>query len=208
MAQTADGTLERRIADLEAQVRSMRATNLTDLASVVDASGNSVPLSGLAFGQVSAENPAVGAVSLTSTANVATSGQDTDPMAWTYLASPILDVLVKGGRMRVDWAAVLAANANQTASPEISMSYQVLFRGPSNDGTVNTRVVNPSRYRCIKIVNYGASPRVESYGTFAFHTGLAPGWYRVQTGFYLAYQSSTTTVTCSADYPRLAATPF
>jgi hypothetical protein len=206
MAGAPDTGLEGRLAAVEAALRSLMATNWTDRASVVDASGGTVPLSALAFGQVIAENPTVGAVSLTSTPNVASSTSNVQE-GWTYPA-PTVDVYVSGSRMRVDWAAVLATNANVAAQPELCMSYRVLYRGLTNDGSVNTLVVMPSRYRCIKLQNYGGDPKVEAYGAFGFHSGLTPGWYRVQPAFYLAYAATGSAVTVSADYPRIGVTPL
>jgi hypothetical protein len=206
VAQTAETSLEARIRDLEAFARSISAGNVTDRASVVNATGEYVPLSDLAFGQVGAENPTVGAISLNSVPN---QGNPTslDPSNWSYI-EPTIDVFVRGGRMRVDFAAVLAANGNTTALPEIAMSYRAMFRGATNDGSVNTLAIAPSRYRCIKLVNLAGSASVLSYGSFGFHSGLAAGWYRVQPAFILVYASAPASVQASADYPRVAVTPL
>ena len=198
-----DTSLAAKVAELERQVADLRQTG----SRVYDpTTGTFVALSSLAFGQVVAENAVVGAVNLTSVASTA-SPSATDPNNWTYIA-PTLDVYVGSGRMRVDFAAVLACNANTTAIPEIDMSYRALYRGPVNDGSVNTLAVSPSRYRCIKLVNYAGSAQVLSYGSFGFHAGLTPGWYRVQPAFFLIYASAPTVVLASADYPRIAVTPL
>jgi hypothetical protein len=199
-------SLEQRFADLEQAVRSLRATNLTDRASIVDASGSAVALSALAFGQVIGVNPTVGAVSITGVPNAASPSWGI-PSNWSYV-DPTVDVYVRGGRLRVDWAALLAMNSGPGMGPQLVMSYRVTFRGALNDGTVNTVVVQPDYYRCISILDNAGVARIDSMGSFYLHTGLAVGWHRIQAAFFLLYNATTGTPRASADYPRIGATPL
>lgn len=201
-------TMEARVAELENQVRALRAGNLTDLASVVNASGQQVPLSSLAFGQVIGTNAVTSAFSGSTVANQIDPGYG-DPTHWTYTA-PVVDAYVNGGSLRVDWGALLAINGNPAngPAPVLVMSYRVWYRGLVNDGSVNNPVINPDWYRSILLYSSNAGAVEAAMGTFYRHSGLTPGWYRAQPAYYLGYASSATTVPASSDYPRIALTPL
>lgn len=206
MPTPADNSLEGRIADLEAQVRALRSTNLTDLASVRDASGNTVPLSGLAFGQVQATQTGTGVASFVGVANTAA------PRSGAQWVSGALfvDVLVKGGRLRVDWAANMSALGVQVQTI-YSYSLTALGNGaaadPARDVPANV-VVSPDFYRALVVYDPNTIGAVVGHGTWAFHTGLAPGWYRVRAAYQFGYGSTAQAPTANVDYPRIAATPF
>lgn len=219
MAQTVDNSLEQRIADLESAVRSLRATNLTDLASVVDASGNPVPLSGLAFGQVAAIWAGVGVVHIDAAPSFTADGKTASPVptatptpgAW-YQPSPglQLDVLVRGGRLRIDWAALLAMVGGNGNAYGV-MSYSLDYLGDVNThGTVPlSRPVPLDYYRAIQIRDNAAQGATVQSGNWYMHTGLTPGWYRVRAGWFHGYTSTATIVPhIDCDNPRIAATPF
>lgn len=207
MAQVLDTSLEQRVLDLESQVRALRATNLTDLASVVDASGAPVPLSSLAFGQVSSILSGVG---VATSAGIAGTAVGTGSTAWT-IADPTVEVLVRGGRLRVDWAALIAIlGGSAAAAASWSYSYAVDFIGAEGArGTVSTRVINPSYYRAIMARDQAVVGQYVEAGNWFMHTGLAPGWYRVRAAWLLAYSSTAGTQPQGfGDNPRIAATPF
>lgn len=214
MAQTVDNSLEQRIVDLESAVRSLRATNLTDLASVVDASGNPVPLSSLAFGQVAAILSGVGVAQVIGAYNTAPGAASAAPAsAWVYPGNPNVEVLVKGGRLRVDWSALIALlGGNATATASWSYSYAVDYIGPVNArGTVVQRVVDPSYYRAIIARDTALTGMYLECGNWFMHTGLAPGWYRISAAWLLAYgayASGAGDPHGYGDNPRIAATPF
>jgi hypothetical protein len=206
MVQLADNTLEGRIARLEQQVRSLTAGNLTNNASVVDAQGNAVPLSGLAFGQVQAIQTGNGVASFTGTANTG-AGRSVAP--WMNGAL-LVNVLVKGGRLRVDWAANMSALGVQV---QTIYSYTVTFLGngaaldPALDVPANV-VVPADFYRALVVYDPNNIGAIVGHGTWAFHTGLAPGWYRVRAAYQFGYASTPQAPTANVDYPRIAATPF
>lgn len=211
---TAPSTLEGRIAQLEAQVRSLMATNWTDRASVVDASGAAVPLSNLAFGQVADIWSGVGVMNVLGVLNTA-AGPYTNPASWTY-TNPTVTVLVRGGRLRVDWSALVALNGGNPQSPFSAFwvySYRVIYTGPEGaPNTVNTTAINPDYYRGILLRDTSATGTgvYSECGNWAMHTGLAPGWYRVQAAWLLGFNSvsSGSPPQGFADNPRIAATPY
>lgn len=168
MAQLVDTSLEGRLRDLEAAVRSLRATNLTDLATVVDASGATVPLSALAFGQVAARD----AGQLTLTANAA---------SW-IAGTPALDVFVTGGRLRVDVAARLLVGGSNL---RMAMSYSVT--GPTDiPSTTGAPVQAADETRALAIKSTGNAVSVEIAGGFPdLVENLPRGWYRVTSAYQL-----------------------
>lgn len=206
--------LEQRLADLEQQVRALRAGNLTQLASVVDASGNTVSLANLAFGQVVDVWNGVGIIQQSQQPGVTVGPASSAPAsAWTYPGHPLVEVLVLSGRLRVDWSAMMACIAGTASSATSwSYSYAVDFIGAQGArGSVTQRVIDPSYYRAIVARDQPVAGTYNEVGNWAFHTGLTPGWYRVQGAWILAYNSTPSTSTMSSgfcDYPRLSATPF
>lgn len=209
MAGAPDTGLEGRFAALEAQVRSLMATNWTDRASVVDAAGNAVPLSGLAFGQVADLWSGVGVMNVSGVLN--TSGGP-----WIYPGHPTVTVLVKGGRLRVDWSALMALNGGNPQQPFSSYwvySYRGTYLGPETaQGTVNTVVINPDYYRGIAIRDTSATGTgvYHEGGNWAMHTGLTPGWYKIEGAWQLGWSSASSGSTPQGfcDNPRIAAQPL
>lgn len=176
MGQIAERSLEARIIELEAFARSISAGNITDLASVVDASGAYVPLSSLAFGQITARD--TGQVQLLT--NVST---------W-FLGTPQLDVFVQGGRCRVDTAGWLIVGG---LNLRLSMSYQVAGPSPSKlpDGT-GPVVVAPDESRSLMLTSKGNAASYEMASGFPdLVEGLAPGWYRVNAAYQLVGEDNT-----------------
>lgn len=174
MAQIPEVSLEARIRDLEAFQRSLQAGNLTDLASVVDASGAYVPLSSLAFGQVTARD--AGQVQLL--VNTAT---------W-YVGGPSLDVFVQGGRLRLDVAGWLIVGG---LNLRLSMSYRVTgpSAAPNGAGAV---VVAPDEERSLMLTSKGNAASYEMASGFPdLVEGLDPGWYRVDAAYQLVGEDNT-----------------
>lgn len=183
---------------LERDVRNLATGNPLNKGSVQDAAGNWVPMSSLAFGQVIATKPGVGAVSIEGPVNTAGSSP------WTYPGLNV-SVLVQGGRMRVDWASLLAVGGGGVGTRMV-MSYSVQYTGPPEEpGTVTQIIASPDYYRSILLMG-GAS--VAAYGSFYLHENLQPGWYTVQAAFRLFYDSQTNVPAGSADTPRIGATPL
>jgi hypothetical protein len=206
---TEPSSLEGRVAQLESTVRSLMASNWTDRASVVDAAGNAVQLSSLAFGQVADLWSGIGVMNVSGVLN-----QSTPP--WIYPGHPSVTVLVRGGRLRVDWSALMALNGGNPAAPfaaSWAYSYRVVYTGPEGaPGTVSTQVVDPDYYRAIMVRDTSATGTgvyVEA-ANWALHTGLTPGWYKVEGAWRLGYSaaSSGSTPQGFTDNPRIAATPL
>lgn len=205
-----DQSTEGILTELIAQVRALRASNPLDLASVTDAAGNTVPLSGLAFGEVATIWAGVGVVSITNPGASPVDAKTAPPSAWTQPSPGLqLDVLVQGGRLRVDWAALLALAGAAGAGATIVMSYSLDYLGPATArGSVNTRVADPDYYRGIQIRDNPAAANTGQQGTWFMHTGLTPGWYRVWAAWILGTGSVANPSTGSCDNPRIGATPF
>lgn len=188
-------SLEARIEDLEAFARSMLAGNLTDLASVVNAAGRSVPLSSLAFGLVTA-------VDLATTDLYVGTAPGAGSLGWFY-GTPQLDVYVSGGGLVVLSAAQIYAQGNKCG---MYQSYRLL--GPTVAAGGGAVLVGPATDRSVSAFDpgYGQGTQL-SAGTFGVHTGLAKGWYTVQSAYYLAYSGGSVT-DGTATNRRLAALPF
>lgn len=198
MAQMTSTSLEARIEELEAFARSMLAGNLTDLASVVNAAGRSVPLSSLAFGLVSAVDPAY--------TEIYGGNPVSGPggLGWFY-GTPQLDVRVNGGGLVVLTAARLHSQGNKTS---MYQSYRLLGPTTTAGGTGAGIAVDAAYDRAIEVFDLGVGQGVDlGVGTFGVHTGLAAGWYRVQSAYALSWSGTQFTIG-SATNRRLAALPF
>lgn len=208
-----DTSLEARFADLERQVRDLRARNPLDLASVVSASGRSVPVSQLAFGVVGwqwADNQigtGVDGFQLNGAANAAGGTGWVVPPA--PFINPTLDVYVSGGNLRVDLAGNLVASGRAAG---MAMSYRLV--GPSltqaDLGTAPV-VVNGDSVRAVSVyapVVNGAYAGAQ-VGTFYLEQGLSPGWYRIAGRYALTYGADSTVVPSGqVGVPRIALTPY
>ena len=204
MAQLSDNSFEARILDLESAVRSLQSTNLTDRASVVNAAGASVPLSSLAFGQVAIVDPR-DTVSVQGTLNTASGS------GWVDRGGPYLDVNVRGQALLVDFTTQLTVEGIQ---PGGGMSY--VLRGPAatQAGAATAPiVVNGDTWRSVWL---GDSHSTSEYvnltaggASFGFHSGLAPGWYRIAAVYTLGWSSSPTYTPRASFYGMtFAATPL
>lgn len=197
MAQTTEQSLEGRISDLEAFARSWSAGNLTDLASVVNAEGRYVPLSSLAFGLVSATD--LPAVQLDGGNPPAGPGG----VGWIY-GGPQLDVFVAGGNLLVLTAGALHAQGNKCG---MYQSYRLLgpTAAPSIDGAV---AVAPAYDRAVLAFDPGYAQGTDiGAASFGTHTGLAIGWYRVQSAYAISFSGGMYTVGIATNR-RLAVMPF
>ena len=198
------GSLEQRLADLEGGLRSLMAGNWTDRASVVDAQGQAVRLSALAFGQgVSDPTPDV-----VLTAPAGPVGQ-TGSVGWQS-GDPIVYALVTGGRLRVDWAAHVTALGVNTY---MNMCYTLSITGSPEEGKdayppviVETSDVT----RSVLAGDFSGQERstIASGSNFTLHTGLVPGWYRVRAQYLLNYTRGASTPTGTVKNPRIAVTPL
>lgn len=165
MAQTAESSLEARIAGLERTVRSLLAGAAT------------------AGTATAAETP--GPVTVTGTASTVGS------VPWDATQGPAVDLLVTGARIRVDVAASLEVYGNkaslfigaQVAGPAVD---QALL----DDTTPVVRAPDYSRAASLQDDGVGMN-QLGAFGTFDLVTGLEPGWYRVRTAYALTYSSTT-----------------
>lgn len=199
MAGIVDDTLEQRLGELEAQVRALRTRNPLESASVVNSQGRYVAISSLAFGQVQSVRPGVGVVSLTGPANTGVSAP-----VWTD-GDPQVSVLVTGGKLRVDFAALLAVVGKQA---RMIMGYSLTWTGPPDaPDSQSFPVTFPDYYRSIFAYSYDAAALFAG-GTFFSHEGLIPGWYRARSAYSLLHEPTTTAPTGSVDNPRIAAAPY
>jgi hypothetical protein len=192
-------SIEQEIADLKAAVRALRATNQTDRISVINAAGDAVPLSQLAFGMVAAEYPDF--VNMTGTANTTVENTST----WRA-DNPNLDVLVSGSRLRVDISGTLFASGNHCS---MWMAYALFYRGSAAQrNSVKTQVAGPDDVAPISVQDQTAVGAIISCGGFNLHTGLTPGWYTVEARYAIGYSNSTTAPFANVEGPRMAATPY
>lgn len=193
MAQTADQTLEQRIADLESALRAVRTAN------------------------------PFGMVGWTWTDEQIDNGDDNKVMSGVFNASggtgwlpatgiqPQVDVLVNSGRLRVDLSASLFV---QGRSAYTSLSYALI--GPSVDAAgldVAPELMAGDGMRAVSI----ASPNINgavmnaSMATFVLEEALVaePGWYRVAARYNLVYAAdSTVTPLGQVFVPRLSVMPY
>jgi hypothetical protein len=187
------GGLEDRIRELEAAVRSLMATNWTDRASVVDAAGNAVPLSALAFGQVAANTNA----QVTVQGVIGGYGQVTSTDH-----TPQVVVYVSGGRLRVDVAGQLYSALDASAS---TAGYNAAVmtpwcRGPypnaaaATAGLLPTGVTTRSSNNPVLLEvdknGTGTQTGALGAGNFSLFTNLPPGFYLVGVDYMLDYDST------------------
>lgn len=204
-------TLQSWMQNVDRQLRDLAIGNPLDRGSVQDAAGNNVLISSLAFGQVADLWPGVGVMDVPGALN------STGP-GWTYTAKPTVTVLVRGGRLRVDWSALLAllgGGAPTTTAAQFAAawvySYRLMYLGPENArGSVNQQVVGPDYYRALSIRDMSGSGTYLQAANWAMHTDLTPGWYQVQPAWLFSYTSQPvgTPPHAYADNPRIAATPY
>lgn len=197
MVQAPATSLEYRIEQLEAGLRSLMAGNWTDLASVVNAAGRAVPLSSLAFGLVGATD--LGYTEL----NGGNPAPAPGGVGWAY-GSPSLDVRVNGGGLVVLTAGALHAQGNKCA---MYQSYRLLGPGAVAGGS-GVVALGPAYDRAVEVFDpgYGQGTDVGA-GTFGVHTGLAAGWYRVESAYAISFSGGMFTYG-SAQNRRIAALPF
>lgn len=199
MAQVADNSLEGRLAQVESGLRALRATNLTDLASVTDASGSAVPLGQLAFGQAVAANTF--AVTLTGSAG------SPGTVPWDVTVGPATDVRVSGGTLRVDVAAALEAYGNRCS---VFAGYRVLGPADTQAGALTAaQAVAPDYTRAIELQDDAVGMNARgAFGTFDVVPNLAPGWYRVVMAYALTYSGTVDPPYGIITNRRLVATPY
>jgi hypothetical protein len=171
----APGTLEKWMLDVERQLRDLATGNALNQGAVQKATGEYVPLSGLAFGQV----PARDATQLSLTVNTAT---------W-QLGTPTLDVFVSGGRLRVDVAGWLIVGG---VNLRMAMSYQVNGPSPAGQADGGGPVVSaPDVSRALAIKSAGNAASYELAAGFPdLVEGLTRGWYRVRGAYQLVGEAN------------------
>lgn len=197
MVQIAETSLEARIKELENQVRSLTAGNWTERASVVNAAGRYVPLSSLAFGMVTASDLALFEM------NGGNPAPAPGGVGW-YYGNPQLNVYVSGGGLLVHTAGALHAQGNKTGTYQ---SYRLL--GPTAEaGGAAGVAVAPAYDRAVLVFDPGVGQGSDlGAGTFGVHTGLAAGWYMVQSAYAMSFSGGMFTYG-SASNRRIAALPF
>lgn len=187
-----DTSTEGLLRDLIAQVRALR-TNLLEAASVQKVTGEYVTMAALAFGIAAAVGPDV--------------SRNTNSLSW-IAGDPQVDVLVTGGALRVDVAAQIVVGG---LNLQMAMGYRLLGPGPSAGGDLSDYGVRPADVsRAVYMVSKGNAAAYEmSAGRPDLVTGLAPGWYRVQSMYRLAGETNTAGDTFgSALAPTIFAQPF
>lgn len=188
MAQTADPSLEQRIADVESQVRAIVA--------------------GQALGGTSVAAKIPGAVTLTGIASTLGS------VPWTTADGPSVDLFVPSGRFRVDVAASFEVYGNKAS---LYAGFQVrgpvdARTDPDGSGDYLAAapvLVPPDYERSASLQDDGAGMnQLGAFANFDVVTGLAVGWYRVQAAYALAYGGTTGPPYGIATYRRIAATRY
>jgi hypothetical protein len=193
------GSLEQRLTDVEAGLRSLMTGNWTERASVVNAEGLAVPLSQLAFGMAASTDLGLTEINVGIPGGPGSAG-------WFY-GTPRLDVLVNGGRLLVLTAAALVASGNKAS---MFQSYRLI--GPTvTAGAVTTVMpvaVGPAYDRAVEVQHsHSGMDQRGAAGTFGLHTGLAPGWYRIESAYAMSYSGGMPTYG-SATNRRIAALPY
>lgn len=187
-----DVGLEARLQGIEQQLRALRTRNPLDAGAIVNASGQYVPLSALAFGQAAAVR--------TDTVQITeNSGQ------W-YTGDPFVDVYVTSGRLRVDVAALLTASGNKA---KMRMGYAILGPGSVPGGNNGSQVVGPDDVRCLSVLmdSQGISQEMAA-GYPVLHEGLTPGWYRIESRYRLTTAAGASGYYGTAVNRRIFATPL
>lgn len=187
-------TLQSWMRAVDRQLRDLAIGNPLNRGSVQNADGRWVPLQSVAFGQVVARDPTV-------------FGLATNTPAW-ILGTPMLDVYVQGGRLRVDVAANLVASG---INLRMGMGYRVV--GPSPNGVADgtgPMVQAPDEGRALLLLSTGQAAYVQMAAGFPdLVEGLAPGWYRVQAAYQLSGEDNTPDDTAgNASNRRLFAAPL
>jgi hypothetical protein len=185
VAQTADNSLEGRIAALEQWQRASQNTNAVVGSAVAAVNTGQVSLTGVA-------NAGVGSV------------------GWDLASGPSVDLFVSGGRVRVDLAARLEVHGNKTS---VYAGYQV--RGPVADPAVTDLgtapvVLAPDVARAIEFQDPDGTgmSRLGGFGVHDIATALAVGWYRFTMVYFLAYGGTTTAPYGNITNRRLTVTRY
>lgn len=160
MAQTADNSLEGRVAALEQWQRAQQ-----NVAAVV---GSSVAATNPAQLEIDGHN----AVS--------------ELLPWNY-AGPSVDLYVPGGRLTVMLAAALSVNGINTTA---YMGYEVRGPVTDQSLLPGAQLVGPTLEKSLSLEDHGSAQGTQgSISTFDLVTGLAVGWYRVNAAYTLGYTS-------------------
>lgn len=193
MATTQDNSLDKRIADLEAAVRSMQRAAAVGGTSIAATNPGTVTVTGVA-----------------STAGVT---------AWNTSAGPTVDLYVVGSRIRVDVAASLEVYGNKAS---LFIGYQVRGPVDEQADPATGQSVVPSAALAAAPVivapDYEKSAQLQddgvgmnllgAFSTFDLVTGLEVGWYRVTQAYALTYSGTTGAPYGNANYRRLSVTRY
>lgn len=181
MAQTADDDLAARILALESGLRALQSA------------------AGVGGTSLAARDPA--ALTLTGTASTVGS------VPWNTAAGPFVDLLVTGGRLRIDVAANLEVYGNKCS---LYVGYQL--SGPTTAQAlldVAAVLAAPLYDTAMQLQDDGTGMnQLGAFGTFDVVTGLESGWYRVVQSYGLSYSSTTGAPFGTATYRRLTATRY
>lgn len=191
------------MAGVERQLRDLATGNPLDKGAVQDAGGRWVPITQLAFGMVTATD--LTTVALTGAASTVGS------VGWTR-NGPQANVLVSGGRLRVDVAGAVEVSGNKAGA---YLGYELLGPGSADDpaqATVTQTVQVAAPDLAVAVMAFdpdgsGMSKQLAA-ATFGLHTGLARGWYTVRACYYLAFSASSGPPYANFRNRRLAATPY
>lgn len=189
-----DTSLAGQIAAIQEELKDLRQSG----GRVYNpTTGLFVPLSSLAFGLATAEDPAYTEIN---------AGTVSGPggLGWFY-GPPQLDVFVSGGNLLVFSAAAVQAQGNKTG---FYQSWRLLGPGDTAGANLSAVPVGPSYDRALLAFDpgYGQGTQLGA-GTFGVHRNLARGWYRVQTAYALSWSGTQFTIG-SATNRRIAAMPF
>lgn len=187
----------RWMADVDRRLRNLDTGNPLNRGAVQNAAGDYVRIDQIAFGAVAAEN--LGLLEL-STPSEAPGG-----IGWVATGGPSVNVLVTGGKLRVDVAAALTAQGNKCS---MYMSYALLGPGQT-EATQTVQAVAPAYTRAVEVqhADAGMDQRLAA-GTFGEHIDLVPGWYTVAARYAMLFSGTTGGPYGSAQNRRLLATPF
>lgn len=178
MAQTVDTSLEQRLLDLEAGLRSLRTTN--------------------PFGQITAADPAL--VELSGPASTV------GGTGWVN-GTPLVSLYVGSGRLRVDVAAgMVAAGNHASAFMSYAVLGPADTAAASLTAAVAVAPAYDRAYE-VQHSGSGQDQR-GSASAFGLHPGLTPGWYTVASRYALTYSGTAIPPYGGITNRRLSAMPY
>lgn len=208
-------SLTRWLGELEREVRGLSTGNALNQGAVQAPDGRYVPLASLAFGQVGwvwtqdQLDSAASQAAFDGT-EVGTGSQTTgwilaqSPDGGVVPTTPFVDVLITGGRARVDLTNV--ASVSGSIQTRLIMGYNISGPAPDQAGLAAAPEARaPDRSRAVVT---GSTYGDVTGSTFDYVTGLAPGWYRFALRYMFQWFPEQGPPGALVSAPRIAVAPY